>query len=152
MALSGVLVLEVQEMVAPQLAARNLTFDSRVPDDVVLCVDREKAVQILLNLLSNALKFTAPGGRIEVRSRPGNRPGSVTIDVADTGRGIPADRIDAVFDPFVQVRSEPSKANEGTGLGLAISRNLARGMGGDLSAVSEPGKGSTFSLTLPVAP
>jgi signal transduction histidine kinase len=75
----------------------------------------------------------------------------VAIRVRDTGIGIPADKLEAVFDPFVQVRSDLARPHEGTGLGLAISRDLARGMGGDLAAESTPGVGSTFILTLPAA-
>jgi signal transduction histidine kinase len=84
-----------------------------------------------------------------VRARD-DRPGFVRLDVTDTGRGIPSDKLEAIFEPFLQVRADPARANEGTGLGLAISRNLARGMNGDLHATSEVGKGSTFSLTLPL--
>jgi signal transduction histidine kinase len=75
----------------------------------------------------------------------------VYVDVSDTGIGIPADKLVSVFEPFVQVKSEHSRRAEGTGLGLAISRDLARGMGGDLTASSEPGAGSTFTLRLPPA-
>ena len=69
----------------------------------------------------------------------------------DTGIGIPPDQLGRIFEPFVQVRADLTRTAEGTGLGLAISRDLARGMGGDLTAESEPGVGSTFTLTLPAA-
>ncbi len=69
----------------------------------------------------------------------------------DTGIGIPPDQLDRIFEPFVQVRADLTRTAEGTGLGLAISRDLARGMGGDLTAESTPGVGSTFTLTLPAA-
>ena len=75
----------------------------------------------------------------------------VLVRVRDTGIGIPADKLDTIFDPFVQVRSDLTRTAEGTGLGLAISRDLARGMGGDLIAESTPGAGSVFTLTLPRA-
>jgi signal transduction histidine kinase len=75
--------------------------------------------------------------------------GMACIKVRDSGMGIPADRQDAIFEPFVQVGRTLSGATEGTGLGLSISRDLARGMGGDLTVMSEPGKGSTFTLCLP---
>ncbi len=73
------------------------------------------------------------------------------IRVSDTGRGIAADQLERIFEPFVQVRADLTRTAEGTGLGLAISRDLARGMGGELVAESAPGVGSTFSLTLPRA-
>jgi signal transduction histidine kinase len=76
------------------------------------------------------------------------RGGDVVITVTDTGRGIPADRLEQVFEPFVQVDASRTRTQEGVGLGLAISRDLARGMGGDLTAESTPGEGSTFTLTL----
>ncbi|HEY4307710.1 MAG TPA: PAS domain-containing sensor histidine kinase [Gemmatimonadaceae bacterium] len=146
------IVDEVSEMITPQVALKRQTFDAAVGETIVLCADHEKAVQILINLLSNALKFTASGGHIELRSRLGDRAGFATIDVIDTGTGIPAQKLEAIFEPFIQVRTDMSRTNEGTGLGLAISRTLARGMGGDLTAVSELGRGSTFTLTLPLAP
>jgi signal transduction histidine kinase len=76
-------------------------------------------------------------------------PARVWLEVQDTGVGIAADQLALVFDPFVQVDMSPSGRAEGTGLGLSISRDLARGMGGELTATSEPGAGSTFRLTLP---
>ena len=111
--------------------------------------DPEKLRQILLNLLSNAVKFTPPGGRVSVEASAAGD--SVRVVVADTGVGVPADKLDAIFEPFVQVEQGLTRAAEGTGLGLAISRELARAMGGDLRAASEEGAGSVFTLTLPRA-
>jgi signal transduction histidine kinase len=105
---------------------------------------------VLLNLLSNAIKFTARDGRITVRcSADGDR---ARVDVHDTGFGIPADKLEAIFEPFVQVNAGLTRTQDGTGLGLAISRDLARGMGGDLTVESVPDGGSTFTLVLPRAP
>ena len=143
----GDVVSELAAMIEPQVVGKGLAYRVELPESHVRAMgDREKLIQILLNLLSNAVKFTDAGGTITLRCVMGSR---VRIEVIDTGRGIPPDKLETVFEPFVQVRVEPSKANEGTGLGLAISRNLARGMGGDLSATSEQGKGSTFVVTLP---
>jgi YD repeat-containing protein len=103
--------------------------------------------QVVLNLLSNAVKFTEPGGRIELAWTADDA--RVSITVRDTGRGIPAEKLPAVFEPFVQVDPTLTRSNEGTGLGLAISRDLARAMHGDLSVESRVGEGSTFTLTLP---
>ena len=135
-------------MVEPQVAARGLTLQTEVPGELTAKADREKVQQILLNLLSNAIKFTEPGGSIRVELR---RPSASTVSVrvADTGRGIPATMIDKVFEPFVQVDASKSRNTEGTGLGLAISRDLARGMGGDLTLESRVGVGSMFELILP---
>jgi signal transduction histidine kinase len=114
--------------------------------------DREKVQQILLNLLSNAIKFTPQGGSVSVTAElPENASDQVLLRVSDTGIGIPATQLDRVFEPFVQVETSIASTREGTGLGLAISRDLARGMKGDLHAVSTEGKGSTFTLTLPRA-
>jgi signal transduction histidine kinase len=114
--------------------------------------DRDRLAQVLLNLLSNASKFTGAGGRVTVELAParadGDGDGTVHLRVRDTGVGIPADKLDMIFEPFVQVRSIYSPGAGGTGLGLAISRDLARGMGGDLQVASAPGEGSTFTVVL----
>jgi PAS domain S-box-containing protein len=160
----GAVVRDVGPLVEPQLAARGLAFDVRVPEvdgrpaPCLAWADREKLAQVLVNLLSNAVKFTDPPGRvaIEVTTRDdgadGGRPDTVFVRVADTGRGIARDKHAAIFEPFVQVRtgagSGYARATEGTGLGLAISRDLARGMGGDLRVRSAEGQGSTFTVTL----
>lgn len=137
-------------MIEPQAAAKNLRIERTVPAGTHASGDLEKVQQILINLLNNALKFTDPGGSIHIST--GNLPDSrVFLSVTDTGAGIPANMLDRIFEPFVQVDSSHSRAAEGTGLGLAISRDLARGMGGNLTAESTPGKGSTFTLTLKAA-
>ena len=143
------LVASVAPLVGPQLAAKGLAYSqsSCEPTSPVARADRDKVRQVLLNLLSNAVKFTAPGGRVDVLcGRAAN--GRVTIAVRDTGVGIAADHVERVFEPFVQVDAALTRQQEGTGLGLAISRDLARGMGGDLTVESEVGVGSTFVLTL----
>jgi PAS domain S-box-containing protein len=143
--LDGVLV-----MVEPQLIAKELTLVSEpVEQPVTALADRSKVEQILINLLSNALKFTDTGGRITVSYFTDHD--QVSVLVKDTGVGIPADRLEDIFEPFVQVGRSLTSAHEGTGLGLAISRDLARGMGGDLTVHSAIGEGSEFRLSLPVA-
>jgi signal transduction histidine kinase len=114
----------------------------------VVVGDQEKIEQVVLNLLTNASKFTPEGGRIELSCS--RRPGAVDISVSDTGRGIDQDKLEAIFDPFVQVdRKSNESSQQGVGLGLAISRELARAMGGDLTVESSIGVGSTFTFTLP---
>jgi signal transduction histidine kinase len=137
-----------ESLVTPQVMARNLTLTVRECDkSTTVRADREKVNQILLNLLSNAVKFTAPGGRIHLDC--GQTRATVRICVSDTGAGIPADKLERIFEPFIQVDSALTRTKDGVGLGLAISRDLARGMGGDLTVTSKFGQGSRFQLTLP---
>ncbi|HEV7704901.1 MAG TPA: ATP-binding protein [Gemmatimonadaceae bacterium] len=127
-----------------QLDLRYVRCDARL----TALADLEKVQQIVLNLLSNAIKFTDAGGRVTLECLAATDH-SIVVRVHDTGRGIPPDQLDRVFQPFVQIDAKLTRASEGTGLGLAISRELARGMGGELVAESEVGVGSTFTLTLP---
>ena len=118
--------------------------------------DELRIRQILMNLVSNALKFTA-SGHVLIRARgvnPSETHVSLVIDVVDTGTGILPENQAAIFDAFVQEDGSTTRRFGGTGLGLAISRQLATLMGGDITVVSQPGVGSTFSLavTLPAAP
>jgi signal transduction histidine kinase len=106
--------------------------------------------QIVLNLLSNAVKFTESGGSIAVSATP--RGNCIDVVVKDTGIGIPEEKIDKVFDPFVQAGRQLNQPAQGVGLGLAISRDLARAMNGEITLDSTVGKGSTFTLSLPRAP
>jgi PAS domain S-box-containing protein len=144
------MLADVETLVSPQVSQRGLAYASLQADEVLARADAEKARQIVLNLVTNAIKFTDPGGRITVSyERDGD---AVRIHVADTGRGIPEEQIGRIFDPFVQVdRHLTADSQQGVGLGLAISRDLARAMGGDLAVRSEEGRGSTFTLTLPAA-
>ncbi len=112
--------------------------------------DRDRLEQILVNLLSNAVKYTGAGGSIRVEVDCSTDGHTASVRVADTGRGIPADQLDRIFEPFVQVdRATMSGSQQGVGLGLSISRGLARAMGGELSAESTFGEGSVFTLALP---
>jgi PAS domain S-box-containing protein len=139
----------VEALVEPQIRARGLLYRYRAGDGTATVrADRERLEQVVLNLLTNAIKFTEPGGRVEMAWQAEGR--WARIHVADTGRGIPQDKIEAIFEPFVQVDPALTRATEGTGLGLAISRDLARAMRGDLTARSTPGQGSVFTLTLPL--
>jgi PAS domain S-box-containing protein len=172
---------DVVPLVEPQLAAKGLVLDVRLPDGTLpdggladgtipderppegadaarslVWADREKLAQVLLNLLSNAIKFTPAGGRVTVeltdRADATAAADRLFLRVADTGVGIPRDKLEAVFEPFVQVRGAGqgtyAPGQGGTGLGLAISRDLARGMGGDLRARSAEGRGSAFTVAL----
>jgi signal transduction histidine kinase len=151
------IVADLVTMIQPQLATKGLVYRAAVAPDITVTADPEKLQQVLLNLLSNAIKFTDRGGRItvDVATREtgddGGRPGLVFLRVSDTGIGIPRDKQDAIFDPFVQAHRQLASNSEGTGLGLSISRDLARGMGGDLRVRSVEGEGSVFTLTLQMA-
>ena len=138
----------LKEFVEPQLREKRLSFEViNECDDGIARGDEDKVRQILINLLSNAIKFTSERGSITVRCSAEN--GTMNIAVQDDGVGIPRDKLDAIFEPFVQVGRDFSSPQGGTGLGLAISRDLARRMGGELAVKSQIGKGSTFTLTLP---
>ncbi|HEX6533885.1 MAG TPA: ATP-binding protein [Gemmatimonadaceae bacterium] len=139
-----------EALTAPQRRARRLSFHFDGCDPALqVRADRAKLGQIVLNLLTNAIKFTEPGGRVELAcSADAER---AYIVVSDTGRGIPRDQLERVFEPFVQVDARLTRAQEGVGLGLAISRDLARGMGGELRVRSTELEGSTFTLELPRA-
>ncbi|WP_420130526.1 ATP-binding protein [Longimicrobium sp.] len=138
----------LEALIGPQMRAKplELTIDDCGAGAVL--ADEEKLRQILLNLLTNALKFTPAGGRVEVGCA--RVDGEVRVHVRDTGRGIPPEQLESVFEPFVQVDRHVTPHNDqGVGLGLAISRELARRMGGNLRAESEVGVGSVFTLTIP---
>ena len=145
-------VAAVRPMVEPQLAAKEIGFQVEVPPGLLARADAEKVQQVLLNLLGNAVKFTPAGGSVRVEgSRGDGDAGGVLLRVVDTGVGIAPEKQAAVFEPFVQADVSRTRAAQGSGLGLAISRDLARGMGGDLTLRSVPGEGSTFTLRLPAA-
>jgi signal transduction histidine kinase len=146
----GVLTAEV--LVGSQARAKGLTLEWKACDrGLVARADRAWLHQILVNLLGNAVKFTASGGQLTLECEA--HPDRIEIRVRDTGIGIPADKLEAIFGAFVQVgrRLNDAQPYEGVGLGLAISRDLARRMGGDLRVESREGHGSTFTLTVPRA-
>ncbi|HEY3746426.1 MAG TPA: ATP-binding protein [Gemmatimonadaceae bacterium] len=143
-------VTTVMPMVAPQLAAKGVTSRALLDGAGLVRADREKLEQIVLNLLTNAAKFTESGGTVTVRVRNDcGIPDRTCLEVEDTGIGIPDELQAGIFEPFVQVDTDNRK--EGSGLGLAISRDLARGMGADLIVKSVPKKGSIFTVILPAA-
>jgi signal transduction histidine kinase len=145
------LIRAMHFLVEPLLEQREIlfTFEDCVPE-VSVIADRERLQQVLVNLVSNAAKFSAKGGRVTVRCEV--RDHLVAILVEDTGPGIREDMLDAIFEPFVQLSTGLTRIAGGSGLGLPISRELARLMGGDVTVASEEGKGSTFTVTLPLSP
>ena len=142
---------DTESMIAPQILKKGLHYSYKgVDKSASVLADPEKMQQIILNLLSNAVKFTEPGGTITLSANPAGK--CIEIRVADTGPGIPAEKLDRIFDAFVQVDRRLNQPVQGVGLGLAISQDLAQAMGGGVSVESVVGKGSTFTLSLPRAP
>jgi signal transduction histidine kinase len=143
-------IATVAAMLEPQAIEKGIELvQGPCPPELAALADRVKVEQIILNLCSNAVKFTEAGGRVEVRCEVFG--GFVAVAVSDTGAGIAPEDLERVFEPFVQLGRGLTSRQEGTGLGLAISRDLARAMRGNLTVLSEAGKGSTFTLTLPTA-
>ena len=144
------LLAGLEELIEPQLQDKSIAYEfkSSAPD-TTLTVDVEKFQQVLLNLLSNAIKYTDRGGKVSLSWAVKGE--DLLVSVTDTGRGVPADKLEAIFEPFVQVEPLRTRATGGAGLGLAISREIARTMGGDVSVQSKVGEGSTFTLRLPRA-
>jgi len=139
-------LVHMEGLVGAQLEEKELTYSYRCEDSsIVANADTGKVRQILLNLLANAIKFTDRGGSISLKCEL--EPEAVAIRVIDTGNGIPPDKLEAIFEPFVQLKPKGAMTN-GTGLGLPISRRLATAMGGSLDAASQVGKGATFTLRL----
>jgi PAS domain S-box-containing protein len=141
----------LEDLIMPQVEAKGIRYRYEAcADGPTVHVDPEKVRQILLNLLANAVKFTESGGEVLLHCTMDAR--EIRLSVRDTGRGIPADELSRVFDPFVQVdRHLTPTSQQGVGLGLSISRDLALGMHGRLEAQSSVGEGSVFTLVLPKA-
>ncbi|MEP6990408.1 MAG: HAMP domain-containing sensor histidine kinase [bacterium] len=137
--------------VSLDLDARGIEYSIPTVDtSMVAIADPGRLHQVLVNLLTNAMKATSRGDRVDVTCVA--EPDVVRIRVRDNGSGIPSDMLDAIFTPFVQVGRALNQPREGAGLGLAISRGLVETMGGTLGAQSEVGVGSTFTVTIPRAP
>jgi PAS domain S-box-containing protein len=140
----------LEAMVTPQMAAHGVAFTyEHCAPDVAALGDEDRIIQVCLNLLTNAMRATEAGGRVSLACAA--EADVVTITVTDTGVGIPAEKLDAIFAPFMQLGRALNAPKEGAGLGLAISRGLAEAMGGTLTAASTPDVGSTFSFRLPRA-
>lgn len=139
-----------EDILAPQVRARQLRYVVQNDcGDAAVRADSDKLVQILINLLSNAVRYAPPGGQIAVSCRRTVR--DISISVRDTGEGIAREKLEAIFEPFVQVARAYEGERHGTGLGLSISRELARAMRGDVTVTSVLGEGSTFTVRLPAA-
>jgi signal transduction histidine kinase len=155
-------ILAATSALEPQAARKNIRLTARFGDTATYRGDPHRVQQILLNLVSNAVKFTAGGGEVSITATldaqgPDGRPASrgcwLRFDVADTGIGIAQDQQERVFEPFVQGEVGFTRVHGGAGLGLAISRRLASMMSGEITLESRRGEGSRFTLWLesPVA-
>ena len=141
------LVGEAIEPLRLQVEARGIRLEVDAPPDLPhVSVDRGQIERVITNLVSNAMRATADGGSITVTAV--RRSDEVAVSVTDTGSGIPREYLATIFEPFVQV---PHATAGGAGLGLTISRRIVEGHGGRLSVQSEPGRGSTFTFTIPLA-
>jgi signal transduction histidine kinase len=138
------------ELIEPLIAQKGLVFDGISGDPSIFAhADPEKVTQILLNLLSNAIKFTPAGGHISAECAAVDN--TVTLSISDTGIGIATEKLEAIFEPFIQLKEGLSDRESGVGLGLAISRDLARAMNGDITVESIEGQEARFILALPRA-
>ena len=143
-------ISECLQTIEPVLKGENVQLLKEVSDDLPrLTTDKDRLHQILTNLLSNASKFTESGS-IKVTAK--RRGADITIAVADSGIGIPAQALERIFEEFHQVNGGTTRQRGGTGLGLAISRHFARLLGGDITVQSAPGIGSTFRINIPISP
>ena len=137
------------ETLRGRMEARGIRVTVRLPEpEAVIRADRDKVVQVFLNVVGNAVKFNRDGGAIEIAAVT-SPPGYVSVRVRDTGAGIEREALDHVFDRFY--RAEGGEGKEGTGLGLSIVRGLLELHGCSIRAESEPGRGSAFTFTLPLA-
>ena len=138
------------DLIEPLFGQKGLVFEGITGDtSIVVRADPERVAQILINLFSNAIKFTPPGGRVGANCAAADD--TVTIRVSDTGIGIAPEKHESIFEPFIQLKESLADRESGVGLGLAISRDLARAMNGDLTVESAEGKGAHFTLSLPRA-
>jgi len=151
------LIEEVCALMEPRAREKaldlKLQFDGRMPRTIE--TDALRLRQVLVNLVSNAIKYTDTGSvTVRIRTETGTRQRHtfLRVMVRDTGIGIAPEKLDLLFSPFEQVHDDPGRRREGFGLGLAIAKQLAELLGGELTASSEPGEGSTFTLTLDVGP
>lgn len=142
------IVLECDLMVTEKAARKEIDYVTDVPDELPFIAADERALkQILLNILSNAVKFTPEGGQINLEAKTAD--GTLIVEVRDTGSGIPAERLDDLTKPFIRTVPHHRKAQEGAGLGLVIVKSLVDLHGGDLSIESKLGKGTTIKVSLP---
>jgi len=144
----GEIAGEVIERLAGSAEKKSIALTNEIPSETRVEADRDSLAQVLVNLVDNAIKYTHEGGSVNVRAD--RTSGHTAIRVVDNGMGIPSMDLPRVFERFYRVDKARSRESGGTGLGLAIVKHLCEQMGGSVSVKSEVGKGSTFSILLPV--
>jgi len=143
------LVTRILEDFAARAQARDITLTNQVPDTLPLRADFDRLHQVLVNLVDNAIKYGRAGGHVSVTAKVLDSRDKVEILVIDDGPGIPQEALPRVFERFYRVDTARSREQGGTGLGLSIVKHIIQAHGGDVAAESQPGKGTTFRLTLP---
>ena len=138
---------QAEAVLRPAAESKGQTLEVVIPEDLTVLADRDRLAQVLINLLDNAVKFTPPGGRVEVAAK--SEAGRVGLTVKDTGVGIPPGEVGRIFERFHRVDRSRDRREGGTGLGLAIAKHLTQAMDGTIEVESEPGTGTTFRITLP---
>ncbi len=146
----AVLVGSVVETMRPVVEANGLRLAVELKEGVAVMGDAERLRQVVYNLLDNAIKYTPEGGSVDVRVE--QRQGNAVLTVRDTGIGIPAEHLPHVFDRFYRVDKARSRTRGGTGLGLSIVRSIVQAHGGQVFLESNPGTGTTCTVTFPVSP
>jgi heavy metal sensor kinase len=144
----GSVISDAVEQVRPAAEEKTIALDVRSNSRIKLKADQDLLLQLMLNLLDNSVKYTPGGGRIQVACRTAN--GQAEVTVSDTGPGIPAEHLPHIFDRFYRVDKARTRAEGGAGLGLSISQWIAKAHGGTLHVESTPGRGSKFTVLLPV--
>jgi two-component system sensor histidine kinase GlrK len=143
------LINRVVDEMGPLIKVKEITLETKIIKTLPsIKMDSERILQVLRNLIGNALKFTPAGGRVVISAL--SRDAEIEISVADTGPGIPEENLKTVFEKFRQLTTKDSPLIRGTGLGLAIARQIITSHGGKIWAESELGKGSTFIFVLPI--
>jgi signal transduction histidine kinase len=141
----------VTDLMSSKASENSMTVAMEIPEEIKAYADADAVAQIVTNLVNNAIMHTAEGTRIVISAKPGNSS-FIEVSVADNGPGIPEDKIDCIFDRFVQAGSKSGAEYSGTGIGLAVCKGLVEMMGGVISVESNPAKGTVFRFTLPALP
>lgn len=143
------LIEEAASRLRPQADQHRIALRATAAGETIVAADADRLLEVLTNLIDNAIKFTQPGGTVEVTLRQDG--GDAVVSVADSGRGIPPDDLPRIFDRFYRVERSRSREAGGTGLGLAIAKHIVEAHGGRIAVTSRPGAGSTFSVALPLS-